>query len=65
MGGRVGDGRGSVSEEVMGFASFSSPLTLLQSWPTVRSQKALLREAYWSPVHSVHAPRAAATAFGG
>src|ERR687898_1877056 len=54
MGGRVGGGRSSVSEEVMSFVSFSSPFTLLQTWPTVRSQRALIREAPWSPVHPVH-----------
>src|SRR5512132_3139287 len=44
MGGRVGGGgRSSVSEEVMSFVSFSSPFTLLQTWPTVRSHKALIR----------------------
>src|SRR5918993_4189939 len=51
---RVGGGRSSVSEEVMSFVSFSSPFTLLQIWPTVRSQRALIREAPWSPVHPVH-----------
>src|SRR5829696_1313687 len=52
MGGRVGGGgRSSVSVEVTSFLSFSSPLTLLQTWPTVRSHKALIREAHWSPVH--------------
>jgi hypothetical protein len=40
----------------MSFASLSSPFTVLQIWPTVRSQRALLREAHWSPVPSVHAP---------
>ena len=47
MGGRVGGGRSSVSEEVMSFASFSSALTLLSIWATVRSQRALIREAHW------------------
>ena len=56
MGGRVGGGgRSSISVEVMSFVSFSSPFTLLQTWPTVRSHKALIREAPWSPVHPVGA----------
>src|SRR5918994_1203289 len=54
MDGRVGGGRSSFSEEGMSFVSFSSPFTLLQIWPTVRSQTALIREAPWSPVHPVH-----------
>jgi hypothetical protein len=40
----------------MSFVSFSSPFTLLQTWPTVRSRKALIREAPWSPVHPVGSP---------
>jgi hypothetical protein len=40
----------------MSFASFSSPLTIPQIWPTVRSQRALIREAHWSPVHSFTLP---------
>jgi PspC domain-containing protein len=34
----------------------SSPSTLLQSWPTVRSQRTLLWEAHRSPVHPLHPP---------
>src|SRR5437867_8580992 len=47
MGGRVGGGRSSVSVEVMSFVSFSSAFTLPQTWATVRSQRALIREAPW------------------
>src|SRR4029450_13274003 len=47
MGGSVGGGRSSVSEGVMAFASFSSLLTLTQTWATVRSRRSLILEGHW------------------